>query len=336
MIAYYLLTGQKPLARSKPASTLVKGLSPKWDRLIDKCLELNIEDRYSSATCVLEDLEPPNPEYRSRPHRLRVFILLLAMATLGAMQLYLTYEEDFQRVFRSVRSPTGPVRTIAPGSGTENRMNSIDSATGPDPSSAYIVKLDALRAAAPLDPIEYEWINGTLSNALDDSEANAALSLLAGTISLDQWRQMPRLHHDARENIRGWRRSNLISTEEGDWLEAYFWGDRGESERQHANDLMKSSISVQQWRAATEFRFSILLPCDIEKEFIRVNGGRFTMGSPAGERGRLPWEKQRPVNIEAPIYNGVFEGTQHQFRAVMGRNPSFSRPLEGSEHLYVE
>ncbi len=56
IIGYFLLTGKKPLGMAKPASKVVKGLNPKWDNLIEKCLEEDPADRYPSAGAVLDAL----------------------------------------------------------------------------------------------------------------------------------------------------------------------------------------------------------------------------------------------------------------------------------------
>lgn len=72
----------------------------------------------------------------------------------------------------------------------------------------------------------------------------------------------------------------------------------------------------------------------------RIPAGTFTMGSPADELGREPWdpgsETQRQVTLTKDFYIGVFEVTQRQWYQVMGVWPSSfnnasyreTRPLE--------
>jgi formylglycine-generating enzyme required for sulfatase activity len=59
----------------------------------------------------------------------------------------------------------------------------------------------------------------------------------------------------------------------------------------------------------------------------RIKAGKFTMGSPADEKGREPFvmgsEEQHEVEITKDYWLGVTEVTQKQFKAVMGYNPSF-------------
>jgi formylglycine-generating enzyme required for sulfatase activity len=54
--------------------------------------------------------------------------------------------------------------------------------------------------------------------------------------------------------------------------------------------------------------------------FVRINGGTFTMGSPASEAGRDD-EVQHQVTVSG-FYLGKYEVTQKEYEAVMGTNPS--------------
>ncbi len=64
--------------------------------------------------------------------------------------------------------------------------------------------------------------------------------------------------------------------------------------------------------------------------------GRFIMGSPSNELGRVPEETQHAVTLTRDFYMGVFEVTQRQWELVMGNRPSYftntdyyaSRPVE--------
>jgi formylglycine-generating enzyme required for sulfatase activity len=57
-------------------------------------------------------------------------------------------------------------------------------------------------------------------------------------------------------------------------------------------------------------------------EMVVVPTGSFTMGSPAGEKGRDDDEgPQRRVSIPRPFAVGKYEVTQAEWRAVMGTNP---------------
>jgi formylglycine-generating enzyme required for sulfatase activity len=54
---------------------------------------------------------------------------------------------------------------------------------------------------------------------------------------------------------------------------------------------------------------------------VRIPGGTFTMGSPAGEPERDDNEVQHQVTVSA-FYMGKYEVTQREWREVMGNNPS--------------
>ena len=54
---------------------------------------------------------------------------------------------------------------------------------------------------------------------------------------------------------------------------------------------------------------------------VRINGGTFTMGSPANERGRYDDEIQHQVTVSS-FYMGKYQVTQKEYREVMGVNPS--------------
>jgi sulfatase modifying factor 1 len=60
-----------------------------------------------------------------------------------------------------------------------------------------------------------------------------------------------------------------------------------------------------------------------------IPAGKFIMGSPENEAGRLPREKQHEVTLSRSYYMGSTEVTQAQWKAVMGENPSF---VEGDDH----
>jgi formylglycine-generating enzyme required for sulfatase activity len=55
---------------------------------------------------------------------------------------------------------------------------------------------------------------------------------------------------------------------------------------------------------------------------VRINGGTFTMGSPASEPERFDNEVQHSVRIN-PFYMGRYEVTQREWLEIMGNNPSY-------------
>jgi formylglycine-generating enzyme required for sulfatase activity len=63
-------------------------------------------------------------------------------------------------------------------------------------------------------------------------------------------------------------------------------------------------------------------PGSTSANFVRIEGGTFTMGSPSNEPGRRGSEAQRRVTVSA-FYMGKYEVTQAEYEAVMGTNPSY-------------
>ncbi|HVU18040.1 MAG TPA: bifunctional serine/threonine-protein kinase/formylglycine-generating enzyme family protein [Candidatus Didemnitutus sp.] len=57
VIAYLLLTGKKPTGIAKPASEVVKGLDPRWDKFITRCLADDPKDRYQNGAAALEGFQ---------------------------------------------------------------------------------------------------------------------------------------------------------------------------------------------------------------------------------------------------------------------------------------
>jgi uncharacterized protein (TIGR02996 family) len=61
----------------------------------------------------------------------------------------------------------------------------------------------------------------------------------------------------------------------------------------------------------------------IGMRFALIPAGYFLMGSPQGEKDRRENERQHEVEIARPFWLGVHPVTQRQWKAVMGKNPSW-------------
>jgi formylglycine-generating enzyme required for sulfatase activity len=60
----------------------------------------------------------------------------------------------------------------------------------------------------------------------------------------------------------------------------------------------------------------------ISGDMVRIQGGTFTMGSPASEVDRQDWEGPQHQVTVSGFYMGKYEVTQAEYQAVMGTNPS--------------
>jgi len=60
----------------------------------------------------------------------------------------------------------------------------------------------------------------------------------------------------------------------------------------------------------------------VKLEMVLIPAGKFMMGSPGSEIGRVDNETQHEVTLTKPFYMGKYEVTQEQWQAVMGNNPS--------------
>ena len=60
----------------------------------------------------------------------------------------------------------------------------------------------------------------------------------------------------------------------------------------------------------------------VKMEMVRITPGKFTMGSPAGEKERSDDETSHEVTLTRAYYLGKYEVTQAQYEQMMGTNPS--------------
>jgi formylglycine-generating enzyme required for sulfatase activity len=72
----------------------------------------------------------------------------------------------------------------------------------------------------------------------------------------------------------------------------------------------------------------------IGMKLVRIPAGKFTMGSPKTEKDRSDNEMEHKVEITKPFYMGIHEVTQKQYKAVIGKNPSyFSSEGKGKDEV---
>lgn len=76
-------------------------------------------------------------------------------------------------------------------------------------------------------------------------------------------------------------------------------------------------------KTATRRVITLDLGGGVTMDVVRIKGGTFTMGSPAGEKDRLDNETSHEVTLTKDFYLGKFMVTQAQYEAVTGKNPSY-------------
>lgn len=136
VVGYWLLTGQKPvLSRYKEPSSLIPGLSRKWDDYFDKSLERKADRRYQSCRTALQALKQtegledsersgliqrqidriPVPrqikergQLAARIYRIAVFgFVCLTFASFGAYYVHVSLIEELQYTKRVARVAEG-------------------------------------------------------------------------------------------------------------------------------------------------------------------------------------------------------------------------------------
>ena len=60
----------------------------------------------------------------------------------------------------------------------------------------------------------------------------------------------------------------------------------------------------------------------VKLELVLIPAGKFMMGSPAGEKGRLDEETQHEATISRPFYLGRYDVTQEQYERIASASPS--------------
>ena len=84
-----------------------------------------------------------------------------------------------------------------------------------------------------------------------------------------------------------------------------------------------TGASVAEPPAKDKKEITLDLGNNISMKLILIPAGKFTMGSPDGEKDHQADESpQREVTISKPFYMGVYEVTQEQYEQVIGKNPS--------------
>jgi len=150
VIIYSMLTGRKPEGRFSLPSEIILALSNKWDMIVDKCLQNLPEDRFQSATEVIQAIKAkkaPKPQKakktpkEKRAHRgfLRELlrygtIIIVVLIVVSAIMSYVMFKDkDFREMIKSTVSaavkeeskPTGKETPEKKAAETESKQQII-------------------------------------------------------------------------------------------------------------------------------------------------------------------------------------------------------------------
>ncbi len=118
VIIYSILTGRKPEGRFSHASDIVPGLSTKWDAIVDKCLQTLPEDRFQSASEVIQALKAKKapkrvkakkaPKEKKAPRgffgellKYGTIIIVVAIVVSAIMSYVMFKDKDFREMLKS-------------------------------------------------------------------------------------------------------------------------------------------------------------------------------------------------------------------------------------------
>ena len=123
----------------------------------------------------------------------------------------------------------------------------------------------------------------------------------------------------------------------GTWLATKIIRD---DDRQVAAQAAQRDIAPGTWTAQiTETRQPVSegaksISNTIGMKLVLISAGKFMMGSPKEEAGRLDTEEQHEVEIMQPFYMGMYTVTQVEYEMVIGQNPSyFSATGDGKDKV---
>lgn len=364
VMAYYLLTGKKPTGMAQPASKLVPGLDPRWDKFIATCLAEDPAGRYQTADAALEGLRLLQAPAKAAGWKVPVAVAaVMAVAAAG---------------YWAFRSPAPPAPGTAPA---ESRPAAAPAEAVADPRAKVEPKVaEPAQPAAPAmrrfalvglpagAMVSHEGRNHTVGSSgrltMDFAPGPQSLKVTApgyqdweGVVGADAAQaeasiplellpphpvRFAGLPAGAELSIDG---RTVIADKDGVAVVALRVGQYSMSASAVKFETLTQAVDVQRSTDAIALEMKRLPPPaevvvplagNVPLKFRWVPAGSFLAGSPPDERGRQSTDLARSRHeIPAGFYVAETETTQRQHRALTGRNPSSSRAL-GDENRPVE
>jgi formylglycine-generating enzyme required for sulfatase activity len=291
VMLYRILTGRRPTGRVERASRLVPGLSKAWDRIIDRCLEHQPQDRYANGRALLAAVRSVAQPKGAFGHLVRAVGLLgvLALVILVGQLGWTRYPRHRPAQNDTVPAVLGDFGKPGPGD-TETAPVSQDQTAIEDNSLPGPLKIDG-PAETDVRETDRPGLASEVAVPIDRPGADA------GT------RQVTLEEQGVPDDL----------VESGNASYAHLPGlAPGGREAQEA-----------QRRAVTERGLPLEVRTRKAGIVMRlIPAGTFTMGSPPTESGRGSDERQHEVTVAQSFYCGQFEVTQARWQYVMGQNPS--------------
>ncbi len=360
VITYYLLTGRKPSGIAKPATQLVPGLDPRWDKFIGTCLAEDPAQRYQTSRAALEALRQIRQARGPKRWLVPAVLAIVVAAGVGVWK--------WRNASLSVPVAAAPARA-APQTGpvkTESTAEPLKLETAPQPGAPASRKF--VLTGLPAGAVVYYHGNHPVGAAgrvvldlppgaqavrvkapgyLDwEGEIGAGENEKEATVPIEQVPPHPvrftGLPGQAQLKIGG---NMVVADSSGaavmDLRPSHFTLSARAPKYETlelAVDVLQTteSVPLEMKRLPPPTEVVVQLPKGGDLKFRWVPPGDFYLGSPPDERGRQSNDLPRTkTDIPKGFYMAETEMTQRHHRALTGKNPSTSRAL-GDETRPVE
>jgi serine/threonine protein kinase len=361
VITYYLLTGRKPSGIAKPATQLVPGLDPRWDKFIGTCLAEDPAHRYQTSMAALEALRQIRQSGGAKRWLVPAVLAALALAGVG---IWLWPRPVAPVATAPLTKPA--LTTAGSQSPTDNAKTQSEPAKLlPEapvnrkfvlfglPAEAVVTYHGRNHPVGPAGRVRLELPPGPQSvrvkapGYLDwEGEIGADEKETEATLPLEQVPPHPvrftglpaqaQLKIGERTVTADTSGTALVELRPGNVTLAVSAPKYQNLEL--AVDILQATESYQLEMKKLPPPPGVLvkLPGSADLKFKWVPPGDFFLGSPPDERGRQRTDLPRTkTDIPKGFYMAETEMTQRQHRAITGKNPSDSRAL-GDETRPVE
>ncbi len=359
VITYYLLTGRKPSGIAKPATQLVPGLDPRWDKFIGTCLAEDPAHRYQTSNEALEALRLMRKSGNSKRWLVPAVLAITVAAGVGVWL--------WQRSVAPAAVPlTKPAVTAGslPAAGAtmlQSEPVKLPSEAAASrkfvlfgvPAGAVVIYRGRDHPVGPAGRVRLELPPGpqvvkvNAPGYLDwEGEIGANEKETEGTVPLEQ--VPPHTVHfsglpaQAQLKIGG---QTVMADPSGAAVVELRPGSLTLNASAPKYQPLEMAVEIQQSTENFPLEMKKLPPPpevlvklskNAELKFKWVPPGDFYLGSPPDEHGRQQSDLPR-AKTEMPkgFYMAETEMTQRQHRALTGKNPSSSRAM-GDETRPVE